>query len=121
MYTISDIIMDINRGCAAHNMTEDRFSYRIVFYVNENDTGRKCYVDTSYSELRPALENIIRNNLTVTNNVTVAAVTVRKDGRSICLQSRSYPFSLDKYFNWINGKDKSKYENNIYGNRYAVR
>lgn len=28
MYTISDILMDIDRGCLANNMIEDRFTYR---------------------------------------------------------------------------------------------
>ena len=35
MYTVSDIMMDINRNCMANNMAEDRFSYRIIFFVNE--------------------------------------------------------------------------------------
>ena len=35
MYTISNIIADIDRGCLSNNMVEDRFSYRIVFFVNE--------------------------------------------------------------------------------------
>lgn len=32
MFTISNIIEDIDRGCLANNMIEDRFSYRIIFY-----------------------------------------------------------------------------------------
>ena len=31
MFTISNILEDINRGCATHNMVEDCFSYRIIF------------------------------------------------------------------------------------------
>lgn len=34
MYTVSDILEDIDRGCMAHNMVENMFSYRIIFYVN---------------------------------------------------------------------------------------
>ena len=32
MYTVSDILQDIDRGCLANNMVEDMFQYRIVFY-----------------------------------------------------------------------------------------
>lgn len=31
MFTISDILQDISRGCAVYNLNEDCFSYRIVF------------------------------------------------------------------------------------------
>ena len=34
MNTISDILMDIDRGCLANNMIEDCFTYRIVYFVN---------------------------------------------------------------------------------------
>ena len=47
MYTVSDIIMDINRGCTANNMVEDQFSYRIIFFVNEGNKGSKHYIDTA--------------------------------------------------------------------------
>ena len=47
MYTISNIIADIDRGCFANNMIENRFSYRIIFFVNENGKGTKHYIDTS--------------------------------------------------------------------------
>jgi len=60
MYTISDIISDIDRGCIANNMTENRFSYRIIFFVNENGKGTKYYIDSKYGDLRGALESIIR-------------------------------------------------------------
>ena len=43
MYTISDILMDIDRGCLANNMIEDRFTYRIVYFVNEGNNGKKFY------------------------------------------------------------------------------
>ena len=36
MYTVSDILQDIDRGCLANNMIENRFLYRIIFFVNEN-------------------------------------------------------------------------------------
>ena len=48
MYTISNIIADIDRGCLSNNMVEDRFSYRIVFFVNENGKGTKHYIDATY-------------------------------------------------------------------------
>lgn len=121
MYTISDIMQDIDRGCLSHNMQEDRFSYRIIFYVNENGGGTKHYADTPYDGLRKSLENIIREHLSVTNSVVITAVTVRKNGQSICLQSRSYSFSLDGYFQHLTEgyKDADKNRNIMYG-RYAV-
>lgn len=98
MITISDVLTDIQRGITAHNMVETYFTYRLVYFVNENGKGRKCYVDTPYENLRQSLENIIRENLTVTNTVVIAQATVRKNGESILLLSKAYPFSLDGYF-----------------------
>jgi len=34
MYAISDVLRDIDRGCMVYNMVEDKFSYRIVYFVN---------------------------------------------------------------------------------------
>ena len=79
MYTISDILRDIDRGCTAHNMIEEKFSYRIVYFSNEQEKSTKHYLDTSYSGLRKALENIIRNNLSLTNSIVIAEITVRKN------------------------------------------
>ena len=101
MYTVSDIITDINRGCIANNMVEDRFRYRIIYFVNEGNNGSKYYIDTAYNGLRKALENIIRSNLSLTNSIVIAETTVLKNGKSVCLQSRSYSFSLDGYFKQI--------------------
>lgn len=119
MYTVSSIVEDIQRGILAHNMVEDCFSYRIVYFVNENDIGRKCYVDTSYGGLRTALENIIRGNLTTTNTVVVAAVTVRKDREIVSLLSKSYKFNLDGYFRQIIGEKENEYKNINYRRRCA--
>ena len=120
MYTVSDIVQDISRGCVAHNMQEDRFSYRIIFFVNEDGSSSKHYIDTPYDVLRRSLENIIRGYLSVTNNLVIAETTVLKNGKSVCLQSRSYSFSLDGYFKQINGEYKGR--NGIAGyGRYAVR
>jgi len=122
MYTVSDILKDVERGCTAHNMAEDRFSYRIVFFVNEGNQGSKHYADTSYSGLRKLLENIIRNHLSVTNSVVIAETTALKDGECVCLQSRAYPFSLDGYFRQINGEAmESNRGRNIMRSRYAVK
>lgn len=122
MYTVSDIISDINRGCLANNMVEDRFSYRIVFFVNEGKQSAKYYMDTSYNGLRKALESIIRENLSLTNCVVIAETTVLKHGKCVFLQKRSYPFSLDGYFRQLNGecRDSGRNEAARYG-RYAVR
>jgi len=106
MYTVSDILQDIDHGCLANNMIENRFSYRIVFFVNENGRGTKHYIDTSYNGLRKSLESIIREHLSVTNNIVIVETTALKNGKSICLQSRSYSFSLDEYFKRINGEYK---------------
>ena len=40
------------------------------------------------------MESIIRENLTVTNNVVIADTTVLKRGKCTCLQSKAYSFSL---------------------------
>ncbi len=122
MYTISDIISDIDRGYIANNMTEDRFSYRIVFFVNENGKGTKHYIDSKYNDLRGALESIIREHLSVTNNIVIAETTALKNGKCVSLLSRSYVFSLDEYFKRINGEYKDNRQNqSIMLNRYAVQ
>lgn len=120
MYTISDIIADINKGCAANNMREDCFSYRIIFFVNDGNKGAKHYVDTVYSGLRKSLENIVRENLSTTNNLVVAQTTVLKDGKCICLQSRSYAFSLDDYFRKVSGEYVERKNEHMMCGRYAV-
>lgn len=121
MFTISNILEDISRGCTANNMVEDKFSYRIIFFVNEGNQGSKHYIDTVYGDLRKTLEDIIKNHLSLTNRVVIANTTVRKDGKSVCLQSRSYGFSLEEYFKQIGGecRDSSSRGNAMY-NRYAV-
>lgn len=122
MVTISDIIQDISRGCIANNMQEDRFSYRIIFFVNEDGSSSKHYIDTPYDGIRRSLENIIRSNLSVTNNLVIAETTVLKNGKSVCLQSKSYPFSLDGYFRQISGGYQNRNKNgSIMYDRYAAR
>lgn len=124
MYTISNIIADIDRGCLSNNMVEDRFSYRIIFFVNENGNGKgtKRYIDTSYDDLRKSLESIIREYLSVTNNIVVAETTALKNGKCVSLLSRSYAFSLEEYFHQIYGRCKSDNENrNITYGRFACQ
>ena len=111
MFTISDIIADISRGCLANNMVEECFSYRIVFFINEGNKGKKGCIDTSFGELHKSLENIIRNNLSVANSVVIAETTALKNGKCVCLQSRPYAFSLDGYFRQINGEHKGSNRN----------
>ena len=111
MNTISDILMDIDRGCLANNMIEDCFTYRIVYFVNEGNNGKKYYLDSSYRDLRKSLESIIRGNLTLTNNVVIAETTVLKRGKCTCLQSRSYSFGLEEYFKRIKGECNSNRSN----------
>lgn len=122
MVTVSDIVKDIDRGILANNMVEDKFSYRIIFYINENGKGTKHYLDAPYSDLRTSLENIIRKNLSVTNSIVIAETTALKNGRCIRLLSRAYSFSLDGYFRQINGERENgnRCGNIMYG-RYAVR
>ena len=120
MYTISDIIEDIARGCTANNMLEDCFSYRIIFFVNDGNNGRKHYTDTTYSGLRKSLEGIVRNHLSLTNNLVIAQTTALKDGESICLQSRSYAFSLDEYFKKVSGDCWSGRKERFACGRYAA-
>lgn len=122
MITVSDIIRDIDRGCMANNMIEDKFSYRIIFFVNEENNGSKRYTDTTYDGLRKSLENIIRSHLSLTNSIVFAQTTALKSGKCVRLQSRSYAFSLDGYFRQISGEcgDSARHGNLMY-NRYAVR
>ena len=121
MYTISNIIEDIDRGCLAHNIVEDCFSYRIIFFVNENGKGTKHYIDTPYSGLRKSLESILRKHLSLTNSIVVAETTALKNGECVRLQSRSYVFNLDEYFRRISGEYKDSNKNgNIMYRRYAV-
>jgi hypothetical protein len=115
MYTISNIIEDIRRGCARNNLNEDCFTYRIIYYVNENGTGTKHYSDSTYNDLRRTLENIIRGNISLTNNISIAQTTIRKNERCICLQSRSYSFDLSEYFRTICIKKEKYYIDNNYG------
>ena len=103
----------------AHNMIEDRFRYRIVYFVNEGNNGSKHYIDTLYSDLRKSLENIIRSNLSVTNSVVIAETTVLKNGKSVCLQSKSYSFNLDEYFRKISGESRDRNRSGNYY-RFAV-
>lgn len=122
MFTVSDIVSDINRGCIANNMREDKFSYRIVYFVNEGNNGQKYYVDTTYSSLRKALENIIRKHLSLTNCVVIGTVTVLKNRKCVSLLSKSYAFSLDEYFKRISGNYEENNRNrNIVFGKYAVR
>ena len=119
MYTVSDIIADINRGCTAHTMVENRFRYRIIYFVNEGNNGSKYYIDTAYNGLRNALESIIRNHLSLTNSIVIAETTALKNGKCVCLQSRSYSFSLDGYFRQISGECRDRNRSGNY-NRYAM-
>lgn len=111
MYTVSDIIADINRGCTANNMVEDRFSYRIMFFVNGGNNSSRHYIDTSYNGLRKALESIIRENLSLTNCVVIAETTALKNGKCVFLQKRAYSFSLDGYFKQISGECRNSGRN----------
>ena len=122
MYTVSDILQDIDRGCLANNMIENRFLYRIIFFVNENGNGTKHYIDTTYDDLRKSLESIIQENLSVTYTIVIAETTALKNGKCICLQSRAYSFSLEEYFRKLNGeyKDNRQIEGMMF-NRYAVQ
>jgi hypothetical protein len=118
MHTVSDILSNIDAGILAQNMMENMFSYRIIFFVNEESNGTKHYIDTTYGNLRKSLENIIREHLSVTNSVVIAAVTVRKNGESVSLLGRSYAFSLDGYFQKI-CEEKVENTNSSYGRRMA--
>ena len=117
MYTVSNIVEDIQRGILAHNMVETCFSYRIVYFVNENGKGTKFCVDTPYGGLRMALENIVKENLTATNSIVISAVTTRKNGETISLLSRAYGFSLSEYFRKICEEKEKEYTNSNYGSR----
>lgn len=121
MYTVSDVFSDIGRGCTANNMAEEKFSYRIIFFVNEGDRGTKHRVDTVYSGLKEALENIIRDNLSLTNSVVIAETTALKEGRCVRLQSRPYAFSLEDYFRKLKGDERGNRNGIVTYARCAVR
>lgn len=106
----------------ANNMMEDRFSYRIIFFINDENRSKKYYIDTRYRDLRKSLESIIKNHLSLTNTIVIAETTVLKGGKCVYLQSRSYSFTLEEYFKQINGGHKSgnRNESIMYG-KYAVR
>lgn len=118
MFTISNILEDIKRNCAVYNLNENAFLYRIVFFVNEESASRKYYVDAQYENLRQSLENIVRENLSLTNTLVIAQTTVLLNGRCVCLQSRSYKFSLERYFQLVT--DKQRRRNTIYSRRYTT-
>lgn len=117
MYTIMNVLQDISRGCMVHNLNEDCFSYRIIYFVNENGIGTKHYVDTSYRELRKVLENIIRDHLSLINSVAIAQTTIKRNGKCVRLQNRSYTFSLDGYLQQIVGEKSKEYKTGNYGRR----
>lgn len=108
MNTVLDVLVDINNGILAHNMVETYFSYKIIFYINEGNASSKNYIVTSYSGLRKSLENIIRGNLTTTNSIVIATVTVRKKQGTVSLLSRSYKFDLSEYFRKICREERKR-------------
>lgn len=110
MNTVADIIKDISRGCTANNMVEEKFVYQIIFYINANGRGCQRTVDCYYRELRRVLESIIKDNLTLTNNIVIANTVARKNGKWVQLQSKGYYFSLEEYFKLIRGDSHDKRE-----------
>ncbi len=122
MYTISNMLEDIRRKTTANNMIETYFVYRLIYFVNFGSKSEKHYVDTQYDGLRSALESIIRENLTTTNTVVIAAITVKKNREIVSLLSKAYKFSLEEYFRQLAGKSKNgSRKGNITYRRYAVR
>ena len=122
MYTVSSILNDLDRGIMAHNMIENYFSYRVVYFINFENRSEKHYIDTRYDGLRETLENIIRRNLTTINTVVISAVTVRKNGESVSLLNRAYGFNLSEYFRQICEESMERNRSGkISYNRYAVR
>lgn len=122
MYTVSSILNDVDRGIVAHNMIENYFSYRVVYFINFENRSEKHYIDTRYDGLRETLENIICRNLTTTNTVVISAVTVRKNGESVSLLNRAYGFNLSEYFRQICEESMERNRSGkISYNRYAVR
>lgn len=117
MYTTYEIILDFKRGCLAHNIIEDRFIYRISYYVNRDRVGIRHHCTACYGELQQAIVGIIKKHLTWETDVVITGITARKGTETIKLLSRSYPFSLEKYFAYIEG---SAYHEKINRNRKTV-
>ena len=110
MNTVADIVKDISRGCTANNIVEEKFVYQIIFYINANGRGCQRTVDCYYRELRRVLEEIIKDNLTLTNNIVIANTVARKNGKWVQLQSKGYYFSLEEYFKLIRGDGQGNRE-----------
>ena len=104
MYTTYEIMLDFERGCLAHNIIEDRLIYRISYYVNRNRVGRKYHCIVSYDEMQQTIVGIIKKHLTWETDVVITGITARKGTETMKLLSRSYPFSLEKYFEYIEGR-----------------
>ena len=119
MFTVTDILQDVQRGIMAHNMVETECSYRVVYFINFENGSEKHYIDTRYDGLRAALESIVKKNLTTTNTVVLAAITTRRNGEVVSLLSRAYPFSLSEYFRQIVGEKEKEYKTVNYGRRRA--
>ena len=119
MFTVTDILQDVQRGIMAHNMVETEFSYRVVYFINFENGSEKHYIDTRYDGLRITLENIIRGNLTTTNNIVLAAITTRRNGEIVPLLSKAYSFSLSEYFRQIVGEKEKEYISSNNGRRRA--
>ena len=119
MFTVSDILLDVDGRILANNMIETCFSYRLIYFVNFEDKREKHYIDTRYDDLREALEKIIRGNLTTTNTVVISAVTTLKEGKCVSLLSRAYGFNLNEYFWKVCGEKEKEYVSNNCGRRKA--
>lgn len=104
MYTTHEIMLDFKRGCLAYNIIEDRFIYRISYYVNRDRVGRRYYCTVSYDEMQQAIVGIIKKHLTWETDVVISGITAKKGTETMKLLSRSYPFSLETYFAYIEGR-----------------
>ena len=122
MYTITNILNDLDRGCMIYNLNENCFSYRIIYFSNEQEKSTKHYIDTTYGNLRKALEIIIKKNLSTTNTIVISAVVVRINKKNVSLLSRSYGFCLNEYFDYVTERYEigNKKRNTMYGNTCPV-
>ena len=104
MYTITNILNDLDRGCMIYNLNENCFSYRIIYFSNEQEKSTKHYIDTTYT-------------------IVISAVVVRINKKNVSLLSRSYGFCLNEYFDYVTERYEigNKKRNTMYGNTYRKK
>ena len=104
MLTIKEIISDVERGCLANNIVEEKFLYHISYCIKRGEVRKKQYCTADFRGMQQAIAEIIKKNLTLENDIVITDISTNKGAEKIRLLRRSYPFSLEKYFEIIEGR-----------------